>query len=75
MLSLSLECPQVNKEPNEYQALNEMCQDKCSGYNKYSFHDFLIQAVCYIEAQPSNKEYFEPKGSLNKQIKMENKTK
>lgn len=72
MLSLSLEFPQMSVEQNEYQTLNEMCQDKCSGYNKYSFHDFLIQAVAHIETQPSNKEYFEPKGSLDKQIKMEN---
>jgi len=75
MLSLLLESPQVNAESNECQTLNEISVEKCSGYNKYLFHDFLIQAVVHIETQPSNKEYFEPKGSHNKQIQIENKTK
>jgi len=75
MLSLFSECPQANAEPIECHSLNEMCEEKCSGYNKYSFHDLLIQAVAHIETQPSNKEYFEPKGSLDKQIQMKNKTK
>lgn len=74
MLSLPLECPQVSAEPNKCQTLTALCKEKCSGYNKYSFHDFMIQAVTHIEKQPSNKEYFEPKGSLDKQIKIENKT-
>lgn len=71
MLSLPLECPQVNAEPNKCQISTEMCEEKCSRYNKYSFHDFMIQAVTYVEKQPSNKEYFEPKRSLDKQIKID----
>ncbi|CAH1731109.1 uncharacterized protein LOC126551815 [Aphis gossypii] len=67
-------------EPDECQTVSDKCQteisnEKCGRYNKYSFHDFLIQSVTYIETQPSNKEFFEPKGTLDKQIKMDNKTK
>lgn len=71
MLFLPLESPRVNAQ--QCKILTEICEEKCSGYNKYPFHDFMIQAVTQIEKQPSNKEYFEPKGSLDKQIKIENK--
>lgn len=78
MLSLPLECSQLNPYPDECQTLTETtetCNEKCSGYHKYSFHDLLIQTVTHIKTQPSNKEYFEPKGTLDKQVKMENQTK
>jgi len=87
MLNLPLECSQLNLCPEECQTVSDKCQigsdecqteiskEKCGRYNKYSFHDFLIQSVTYIETQPSNKEYFESKGTLDKQIKMDNKTK
>lgn len=66
MMLSALECPQVlNPESNKCQIVTEMSEKKCSRYNKYSFHDFMIQSVCHIKTQPSNKKYFEPKGSLD----------
>lgn len=74
----------INKtsvKPNECELITEPsgCETNEKIYNcardKYSFHDQLVCIVTkYVPIQPSNKEYFEPKGSLGKETKNESKT-
>lgn len=53
-----MECQTSIKESDECQL------EKCVKYDKYTFYDLLVQAVSHTETQPSNKKYFEPKGSI-----------
>jgi uncharacterized protein involved in tolerance to divalent cations len=67
---LDYSVPEAIEESNECQVITKIFKNKCNKHSDvYTFHDILVRTVCHIQIQPSNKEYFEPKGSLCKEMK------